>query len=514
MRFILSGLLLVLLVGCNQSKTGGKDAKRGMTAEQAEMILAMTVGQWKITHSGNASGRDSGPSEEIMLGRWKEKGKSVEAVAQHFGRNQLYLFELTYDESLGVVVGTTTDSSGDTHVMHYTWEKVPDTIQVQLIKPALPADETYSGTMTRIDDSSFTAVFTMMAGNKVRSSEFSEGKKFGPADDHEFEEFRHLFHSESTMASPRRDDSEVADSGDREVELPVPEALEPDDSEPELVDLPLRKMTAAEASELLTLHVGNWSGEGTEELRGNDKMFFWNQWSVRWINEGKSVEVCGEYKSDRRRYQYRQKQTYDAKLGLLVVEIRNSFGMQSVFHASWDPATREQRIKRITPPLSPDIVLQNVRRFTDEKHIYGEVNVFQAGDRVLRSRYAVQKVELADDELFEKRLAAFQAAIKQLEEASLTFVPYTTREALPSSEDGQETRVVFQNELERVVKYWYVDGEEQKLYGELQPGERRVQETFASHVWLITDQQDKPLGYFVASGVSATAKIVPPKPAE
>ena len=121
MRFIFSGLLLVLLVGCNQSKTGEKDAKRGMTAEQAEMILAMTVGQWKITHSGNASGRDSGPSEEIMLGRWKEKGKSVEAVGQHFGRDQLFLFELTYDESLGVVVGTTTDGSGDTHVMHYTW---------------------------------------------------------------------------------------------------------------------------------------------------------------------------------------------------------------------------------------------------------------------------------------------------------------------------------------------------------------------------------------------------------
>ena len=59
-----------------------------------------------------------------------------------------------------------------------------------------------------------------------------------------------------------------------------------------------------------------------------------------------------------------------------------------------------------------------------------------------------------------------------------------------------------------------MDGEEQKLYGELQPGERRVQETFASHVWLITDQQDKPLGYFVASGVSATAKIVASKPTD
>jgi len=513
MRFILTGLLLVLLVGCNQSKTGEKNVKRSMTAEQAEMILGMTVGQWKITHSGNASGGDKDSSEEIMLGRWKEKGKSVEAVAQHFGRNQLYLFELTYDESLGVVVGTTTHSSGETHVMHYTWEKVPDTIHTKLIKPALPEGETFSGTMTRIDDSSFTAVFTMMAGNKVKSSQFMEGKKFGPADDQEFEEFRHLFYSESTMASPHRDDLEVADSGDRKVELPVPEVLESEyESEPELVDLPLRKITAAEASELLALHVGNWSGEGTEEPRGNDKVFFRNQWSVRWIDEGKSVEVCGAFKSDRRRYQYRQKLTYDAKLGLLVVEARNSFGMQSVFHASWDPVTREQRVKRITPPLSPDIMVQNVRRFTDEKHVDGEVNVFQAGDRVLRSRFAVQKVELADDELFEKRLASFRSAIKKLEEASLAFVPYTTREALPSSEDGQETRVVFQNDLERVVKYWYVDGEEQKLYGELKPSERRVQNTFASHVWLITDSQDKPLGYFVASEVSALAKIVPTKP--
>lgn len=511
MRFILSGLLLVLLVGCNQSKTGGKDAKRGMTAEQAEMILAMTVGQWKITHSGNASGRDSGPSEEIMLGRWKEKGKSVEAVAQHFGRNQLFLFELTYDESLGVVVGTTTGSSGDTHVMHYTWEKVPDTIHSQLIKPALPEGETFSGTMTRIDDSSFTAVFTMMDGNKVKSSQFSEGKKFGPADDQEFEAFRHLFYSESTISSPRRDLPADPDSDDREVELPTTEEPE---SEPELVDLPLKKITAAEASDLLTLLIGHWSGEGTQEQQGRADVSFRDQWSVRWVEKGKSIEAVGESKRDEKSGWYWRKSYYDEKLGLLVSEVRNSFGMQLTFHASWDPVTREQRVKRVTPPLPPDVVLQHVRRLTDEKHVYGEVNFFQAGDRVFRSRFAVQKVELADDKLFEKRLAAFQAAIKQLEEASLTFVPYTTREALPSSEDGQETRVVFQNELERVVKYWYVDGEEQKLYGELQPGERRVQETFASHVWLITDQQDKPLGYFVASGVSATAKIVPPKPAE
>ena len=171
-------------------------------------------------------------------------------------------------------------------------------------------------------------------------------------------------------------------------------------------------------------------------------------------------------------------------------------------------------MKRVKPPLPPGVVVQHVRRGTDERHSYGEVNVSQAGERVFRSRYAVQKVEPPDDQQFEKRLAAYQAAIKQLEETSLTFVPYTTREALPNSEAGKETRVVFQNELKIGVKYWYVEGEDHELYGELKPGERRVQETFASHVWLITDQQDKPLGYFVASGVSATAKIVPRKPAD
>ena len=113
-----------------------------------------------------------------------------------------------------------------------------------------------------------------------------------------------------------------------------------------------------------------------------------------------------------------------------------------------------------------------------------------------------------------KMLAEQEQAMETLKSNKLAFVPYTTREALPRSQGNQDVRIVFQNDLENVIKYWYVEREENKLYGEMQPGERRPQLTFTGHVWLITDQQDKPLGYFVASGVSATAKIVPPKPAE
>ena len=68
----------------------------------------------------------------------------------------------------------------------------------------------------------------------------------------------------------------VADSAEREVELPTTE-----EPEPELVDLPLKKITAAEASDLLTLSIGHWSSEGTKEQQGRDDVSFRDQWSVR-----------------------------------------------------------------------------------------------------------------------------------------------------------------------------------------------------------------------------------------
>jgi len=112
-----------------------------------------------------------------------------------------------------------------------------------------------------------------------------------------------------------------------------------------------------------------------------------------------------------------------------------------------------------------------------------------------------------------KMLAEQEQAMETLKSNKLAFVPYTTREALPRSQGNQDVRIVFQNDLENVIKYWYVEREENKLYGEMQPGERRPQLTFTGHVWLITDEDDKPLGYFIASGVDATARIVPVKPA-
>ena len=67
----------------------------------------------------------------------------------------------------------------------------------------------------------------------------------------------------------------------------------------------------------------------------------------------------------------------------------------------------------------------------------------------------------------------------------------------PKSVSGSSTTVIFQNKAGQKVKIFWVEyGGGLKLYGELKPGGTRKQSTFANASWLITDEKDKPLGYF------------------
>ena len=67
----------------------------------------------------------------------------------------------------------------------------------------------------------------------------------------------------------------------------------------------------------------------------------------------------------------------------------------------------------------------------------------------------------------------------------------------PSSVPGSSTEAVFLNETDRKVKVYRVDyGGGLKLYGELDPGGTRRQDTFSGARWLMTAEKDKPLGYF------------------
>jgi arylsulfatase len=78
----------------------------------------------------------------------------------------------------------------------------------------------------------------------------------------------------------------------------------------------------------------------------------------------------------------------------------------------------------------------------------------------------------------------------------------------PKSRSGVGTAVIFQNKSELLVKVYWVDpGGKRKPYGELKPGATRRQNTYSNATWLITDQNDKPLGHFIAGGYEARAVI-------
>ena len=76
------------------------------------------------------------------------------------------------------------------------------------------------------------------------------------------------------------------------------------------------------------------------------------------------------------------------------------------------------------------------------------------------------------------------------------------------SKPGSFLIITFQNKSNQDVKLYWVDyGGGKKLYGEISKGAERKQNTYSDAVWLVTDNKDKPLGYFVAGTKMALAVI-------
>ena len=65
---------------------------------------------------------------------------------------------------------------------------------------------------------------------------------------------------------------------------------------------------------------------------------------------------------------------------------------------------------------------------------------------------------------------------------------------------GEETTIRFKNTTAGPVDVFWVDeGGKRKLYGRMQAGERREFHTYAGHVWLVTDADSTPFGFFEAA---------------
>ncbi|MDE3068413.1 MAG: DPP IV N-terminal domain-containing protein, partial [Verrucomicrobiota bacterium] len=78
----------------------------------------------------------------------------------------------------------------------------------------------------------------------------------------------------------------------------------------------------------------------------------------------------------------------------------------------------------------------------------------------------------------------------------------------PSRATGLETEITFVNQLPAPVDLFWMDPAGNRIaYGSLAPGERRIQHTFAGHVWLVTSRSGFVLGVFEAEAKPGVATI-------
>ena len=81
--------------------------------------------------------------------------------------------------------------------------------------------------------------------------------------------------------------------------------------------------------------------------------------------------------------------------------------------------------------------------------------------------------------------------------------------SVPMSYPGTNTKIIFENKSGKKVEIHWVDyGGKLVKYGDLEPGKKRIQNTYSKNSWLIMTPEREPLGYFIVP-VEVSRAIIP-----
>ena len=160
-----------------------------------------------------------------------------------------------------------------------------------------------------------------------------------------------------------------------------------------------------------------------------------------------------------------------------------------------------------------DKSLDHLSKLKSLKRLYvWQTGVTDAGVEQLEARLPELAIERGVDLDNLKASFVIMEEEKLTPKVSLKWNPVSNRRDAPArSDNGENVQILFENKSKRSIKlYWISFGDgELRQYGTLAIGATRQQNTYAKHVWLITDDKDQPLGYFVAEDEDGHA-IIPP----
>jgi len=153
-----------------------------------------------------------------------------------------------------------------------------------------------------------------------------------------------------------------------------------------------------------------------------------------------------------------------------------------------------------------DKALEQLKDLKNLKQLYvWQTEVTDAGveelEKSLPNLKVVRGIDLSKIVIVKKPVTTTQENLKWMPEGGPEKPP-------AKSKPGSFTIITFQNKSNKNTKLYWIDyGGSKKLYGEIAKGQERKQNTYSDAVWLITDDKEKPLGYFVAGTKEALAII-------
>lgn len=135
--------------------------------------------------------------------------------------------------------------------------------------------------------------------------------------------------------------------------------------------------------------------------------------------------------------------------------------------------------------------------------------------QVQANRLPVEWLDFRKEGLFvlaESRTWAYDARSHTLSERKdiILNTPALTalRAVRPSRRTGEETSVTFINKTSQSITLFWIDTEgRRQKYETIKPGEQYHRHTYGGHVWLVTDESEKPLAVFEAGDIPGTVVV-------
>jgi len=166
------------------------------------------LGHWTVEITSRETGKAPVTIRQEMIGRWREKGKSVETISELTGPDgQVLLLKrmvVTFDAKLSCYVDTIELSNGAQIIDHTTWDEVIGAFVMQRVSPEMPKGSQGGFTATRVDKDTFTLASERKSFGVTVGSAKGKKTRAGKTDDARFDELEKKFESRLARSKPQK----------------------------------------------------------------------------------------------------------------------------------------------------------------------------------------------------------------------------------------------------------------------------------------------------------------------